>query len=141
MWMIIIVGFIIIYRLVPAGFVYQRNMFSSFLFFPGLVYWTYFFIGAIMVHRKAGLSVDKIDRLVVEGVYAKVRHPIYSADIILIWAIFFFYPSIHLFLASIWLTIVQLLWSRREEKSLIEKFGNEYIEYMKRVPGIFPKLL
>lgn len=139
MWLIVIVGILIVFWLVPARFVFPRNMFTSFLIFPAIIYWLYFFIGAVKVHRQAPLSVDKIDKLVTEGVYAKVRHPIYSADIILGWAIFFFYPDVRLLIGAHWLMFVLLFWMRREEKALIEKFGNEYLEYMRRVPKIFPK--
>ncbi len=77
MWLIVIVGIFIVFQLVSAHFVFPRNMFTSIIIFPAIVYWLYFFIGAAKVHRKAPLSVDKIDKLVKEGVYAKVRHPIY----------------------------------------------------------------
>lgn len=139
MWLIVIVGILIVFWLVPARFVFPRNMLASFLIFPAMIYWLYFFIGAVKVHRRAPLSADKIDKLVTEGVYAKVRHPIYSADIILGWAIFFFYPDVRLLIGAHWLMFVLLFWMRREEKALIEKFGNEYLQYMRRVPKIFPK--
>lgn len=140
MWLIVIIGILVVFWLVPARFVFPQNMFTSFLIFPVAIYWLYFFIGAVKVHRKAPLSVDKIDKLVMDGVYAKVRHPIYSADIILGWAIFFFYPDVRLLIGAHWLMFVLLFWMRREEKALTEKFGAEYQEYMRRVPKVFPKL-
>lgn len=140
MWLIVAVGVVIVFRLVPARFVFPRNMFTSFLILPAIIYWMYFFIGAVRVHRQAPFSVDKIDKLVTEGVYAKVRHPIYSADIVLDWAIFFFYPDVRFLIGASWLTVVLLFWMNREEKALIEKFGSEYLEYMRSVPKMFPKL-
>ncbi|HCU71066.1 MAG TPA: hypothetical protein DIC35_04955, partial [Candidatus Moranbacteria bacterium] len=89
---------------------------------------------------KAPLSADAIDRLVTEGVYEKVRHPIYSADIVLAWSIFFFYPDVRIFASVLWLTLVMSVWMKIEEKALIEKFGREYEGYRLRVPKIFPKL-
>jgi protein-S-isoprenylcysteine O-methyltransferase Ste14 len=139
MWLVVAVGIFAVFQLVPARFIFPRNMFTSFLMFPATIYWLYFFIGAVRVHRQAPLSADKIDKLVTEGVYAKVRHPIYSADIILGWSIFFFYPDVRFLVSAHWLMFVLLFWMQREEKALIEKFGSEYLEYMKRVPKMFPK--
>jgi len=140
MWLIVAGGIFIIFQLVPARFVWPRNMFTSALIFPAAFYWLYFFLGAIKVHRQAPLSANKINKLVTTGVYAQVRHPIYSADIILGWSIFFFYPDVRFLIGAHWLMFVLLFWMRREERALTEKFGAEYLEYMHRVPKIFPKV-
>ena len=139
MWLIVAVGMLVIFQLVPARVVFPRNMFTSFLILPALVYWLYFFTGAVKVHRQAPFSAEKIDKLVTEGVYAKVRHPIYSADIILGWAIFFFHPDVRFLIGAHWLMFVLLFWLHLEERALTEKFGAEYLEYRKRVPKLFPK--
>lgn len=139
MWLIVIAGIIVVFQFVSPRFVFPRNMFTSALIFPAFLYWFYFFIGAILVHRKAPLSADKIDTLVTNGVYNKVRHPIYSADIILGWAIFFLYPDVRFLLGAHWLMFVLLYWIRLEEKALTAKFGNQYLEYVKHVPRLFPK--
>lgn len=140
MWLIVLTGVFIIFQFVPARFVWPKNVFTSFLIIPAVGYWLYFFIGAIMVHHKAPLSADKIDRLVVGGVYGKVRHPIYSADIVLGWSLFFFYPDVRFLIGAHLLMFVLLFWVRLEEKALIEKFGNQYFEYSKNVPKLFPRI-
>lgn len=139
MWLIVIMGVITVFQFVSPRFVFARNMFTSALIFPAILYWLYFFVGAILIHHQAPLSVDKIDKLIIKGVYEKVRHPIYSADIILGWSIFFLYPDVRFLLGAHWLMFVLLYWMRLEEKALIEKFGNQYLKYMIRVPKIFPK--
>lgn len=140
MWVIIVAGILAVFQFVSPKFAIPRNMFTPFLIVPAISYWIYFFVGAIKVHRKAPLSADAIDRLVTEGVYEKVRHPIYSADIVLAWSIFFFYPDVRIFASVLWLTLVMSVWMKIEEKALIEKFGREYEGYRLRVPKIFPKL-
>lgn len=140
MWVIVIIGIFIVFQFISPRFVFPRNMFTSALILPAFLYWLYFLGGAILVHRKAPLSADKIDKLVTEGVYNKVRHPIYSADIILGWAIFFLYPDVRFLISAHFLMFVLLFWIRLEEKALIKKFGNQYLEYMKKVPKIFPRL-
>lgn len=140
MWLIVAAGIFIVFRYVPARFVFPRNTLMSLLIFPAFVYWFYFLFGAAKVHRQAPLSAEKIDRVVTKGVYGKVRHPIYAADIILGWSVFFFYPDVRFLIAAHWLMFVLLFWIRREESILIEKFGHEYLDYMRRVPKIFPSL-
>lgn len=139
MWLIVALGFGMIFALMMPRWVFPRNIFTSSLIVPAVFYWLYFFLGAIWVHRKAPLSADAIDRLVTWGVYGQVRHPIYAADIILGWAIFFFYPDVRFLLGTHWMMFVLLFWMRREEKALSEKFGVEYTDYMARVPKIFPR--
>lgn len=139
MWFIVFAGIFFIFKLVKFYFFIPRNVFTPFLIFPAILYWLYFFGGAILVHHKAPLSAEKIDKLVTEGVYNKVRHPIYSADIVLGWGIFLLYPSINFFLSAVWLTLVLLFWMKLEERALIKKFGNEYLEYRERVPMVLPR--
>ena len=79
--------------------------------------------------------------LVTSGVYALVRHPIYSA-----WIVFIF-PAVALLCRS-WLMLPASLVSyvifklliKREEKYLEEKFGQAYVDYRGRVNEIIPCL-
>ena len=139
MWLVVATGVFIAFQLVPARFLFPRNMFTSFLILPAMAYWLYFFIGAVKAHSQAAFSTDKISRIIKEGIYAKVRHPIYAADIILGWSILLFYPDARFLTGAIWLTAVLFFWMRLEERALIEKFGEEYREYRRRVPPVFPK--
>lgn len=139
MWLIVAAGFIVVFELVPVHFVFSRNIVSTFLIFPALTYRLYFFLGALKVHRQAPFSVERIGRLVAKGVYSQVRHPIYSAGIVLGWAVFFFYPDTRFLIRAHWLMFVLLFWMKREEDALTQKFGKEYLEYMRRVPKMFPR--
>ena len=92
--------------------------------------------------------ISKIDRevennkLVTTGIYAYVRHPIYAA---------FFYIAIGLILISqniILFILPVLFWAfltvamiKTEEKWLIEKFGEDYIDYSKKVNRFLPKVI
>lgn len=140
MWAIVLSGFFLIAEFVPARFVWGKSPLSWIFVAIAFAYWAYFFFGAIWVNRSAALSADKTKRIIKEGVYAKVRHPIYSADIVLGWGVFFFFPDVRFLVAAHWMMFVMLFWMRREEKALSEKFGSEYLEYMKNVPKLFPKI-
>jgi len=78
-------------------------------------------------------------RLVKTGIYGIVRHPLYLAGII----IFTFEPNItrNWLAVSILADAYFVFGAFIEEKRLIKTFGDEYIEYMKRVPGFLPKIL
>jgi protein-S-isoprenylcysteine O-methyltransferase Ste14 len=140
MWVIVLVGFFLIVHFTEHRFVFRQNAVSTTFLFFAVIYWLYFFLGALRVHRRAPLSVDKIDKLITGGVYGKVRHPIYAADILLGWAIFFFYPDVRLLLAAHLMMFVMIFWIRLEEQAMIAKFGDVYLQYKERVPKLFPKV-
>src|SRR3989338_1473704 len=106
MWLIVIIGIYVSFQLASNIRIFPRNIFTSLLIFPAGIYWLYFFVGALRVHRRAAVSAEKIDKIVTNGVYQIVRHPIYSADIILAWGIFFHWPYLKILLSVIFLTLV-----------------------------------
>jgi len=79
-------------------------------------------------------------RLVTTGVYAVCRNPIYSVWILLL------VPAIALLLRS-WLVLtlslvmylVVRLRIRKEEENLEALFGQEYLDYKRRVGAVFPR--
>ena len=75
-----------------------------------------------------------------KGMFRFVRHPIYQSEIILYLGLLGL--SISLAAAAIWVIAIFFLHyiSRYEEKLLLEKFGDEYQQYMKEVPMWFPRL-
>ena len=75
-----------------------------------------------------------------EGVFSIVRHPIYLSAILLYLALLFFSPSI--FATAVWFLIIvfYIHISKYEEKMLVEKFGNAYIDYMREVPMLIPRI-
>jgi protein-S-isoprenylcysteine O-methyltransferase Ste14 len=97
--------------------------------------------------QKLGVDFDpamrllKVPALVMEGPYARMRHPIYLAFLLMQIAV--------LFLTSNWLIgfsglaiIISVIAIRvpEEEKRLIEQFGDEYQNYMKHSGSLLPKL-
>ncbi len=84
-------------------------------------------------------NMPKNHRLIQDPPYRYVRHPSYLGYILMI-----------LSMTLIWGNIVTLIpWvaipgyyfiSKHEETILIEKFGQEYLEYMKQVKGFIPWL-
>jgi len=70
------------------------------------------------------------------ALYKFSRHPLYLGIIIVFWATPVMTTG-HLLFASIWTAYV-FIGIGYEEKDMIDRFGNSYIDYMKRVPQLFP---
>ena len=76
--------------------------------------------------------------LVTDGLYAIVRHPIYTGGLVLMWLI----PDMtinHLALIAV-LTLYTLIGAWFEERKLLTDFGAVYAEYKARVPMLIPKI-
>ena len=93
----------------------------------------------VMFPRRGGVLKGKsfvhTTRLVDTGIYAVVRYPQYLGGILAIFlATPLFYPH-WLFVVLGIPGVVILYWSTKsEEQRLIERFGDDYQSYMKRVP-------
>ena len=87
-----------------------------------------------------GLKKESNTSLKTDGIHSIIRHPLYTGTLLIALGYFFFNPL--LINAITFLSIVLYLpigihW---EEKKLIETYGEDYIEYKKEVPALFPRL-
>ncbi|MDA8171243.1 MAG: isoprenylcysteine carboxylmethyltransferase family protein [Nitrospiraceae bacterium] len=77
-------------------------------------------------------------RLVIRGLYGVIRHPLYTAGIL----IFTFVPIV----TRNWLTVSALAdlyfiyGALIEERRLLKRFGQDYRDYMKKVPRFIPRI-
>lgn len=140
MWAIIVVGGVILWFLVPKDRLFYSGMLGVVVLILGVVNWLYVGRAATSVHRQVARSVEGIDKLITEGIYAVVRHPIYAADIVLFWCAFIFFPALNVLGIVIWATVVFLFWANFEDRMLEEKFLDDYRAYKQRVPMIIPGL-
>lgn len=85
-------------------------------------------------------SIKSDDKLIVKGIYAYVRHPLYTGTILVLIGVFLYLPTISLAILCIIAFLYIEIGSRLEEKKLIEEFGNEYVEYAKTAKRYFPFL-
>lgn len=96
-------------------------------------------ISQVMRYFRGGYDTSELDErltLHIEGPYKFSRHPLYLFSILFL----LFRPVMDIFYLTFFLCIVAYFYAGSffEEKKLIEKFGDEYAEYRKRVPRIFP---
>lgn len=71
------------------------------------------------------------------GLYGIVRHPMYSAAIVLMWSLDSTLAEI---ITKVILTIYIVIGTILEERKLVKEFGVSYIEYQKEVPMLIPFL-
>jgi protein-S-isoprenylcysteine O-methyltransferase Ste14 len=78
--------------------------------------------------------------LVTTGPYGVVRHPIYLGAFIFLAALALLAANLLIILPTI--ALLTLLYAQlpEEERMLIERFGDEYRNYMKRTPRLIPGL-
>lgn len=101
------------------------------------------FLGISQVKRYLNktYSLNDLDEkmtLRISGPYKFMRHPIYFFSIIMILSI----PEMTVSRLVIVVCIIFYFYvgSIYEEKKLVKIFGDEYIEYQKNVPRIFPRI-
>lgn len=113
------------------------------LFIIGWVVWVFGMVlvmaPIVMFPRQGGVPKSKsfvnTTRLVDTGIYAIVRHPQYTGGIYAIFlTTFLWYPHWLFGVLGVIGTAVVYMSCREEDHHLIEKFGNDYAAYMKRVP-------
>jgi len=81
-------------------------------------------------------------RLLMDGPYARVRHPFYSGFLLLAIRLFLLVTIMETMMLSIMSFAVIAVYIPREEDALIKQYGNAYREYVERVkwrliPGIY----
>jgi len=85
-----------------------------------------------------GLRTLPNQKLIKHGIYRHIRHPISLAAIIYSVGIPLFFSSLYGFFLMLGLVPLILYRIKIEEKMLIEKFGDEYREYMKTTKKLIP---
>ena len=75
-----------------------------------------------------------------DGAFGRVRHPIYLGSIVIYLG--FVVSTMSVLTAVIWIVIISFyhFLARYEEKLLLEKFGQDYEQYMNEIPMWIPSL-
>jgi protein-S-isoprenylcysteine O-methyltransferase Ste14 len=119
---------------------------------PGWMRWLGFAIGLlsisliIWIQLELGrqfspqLQIRQEHQLIKRGPYAHIRHPLYTAlfsfglSLALLTANWFFVAFFFIFLVGLLMRVP------KEERMLLEQFGNEYETYMLHTGRFFPKM-
>ena len=91
-------------------------------------------------HRLAFKQLGETPRVIREGVFGIVRHPMYLSEILLYLGLLLF--SLSLAAACVWGLAIGFLHfiARYEEHQLLAHFGEDYREYMQEVPMWLPSI-
>lgn len=116
------------------------RMFGIVIFVLSLFYFRW-------IHKTLGtnwsptLEIRKGHQLIKTGPYKTIRHPMYTqiwlwtfAQVLLISNLVAGFSGI-----TVW-AILYFIRVPKEEKMMIENFGDEYLKYMKKTSKIFPKI-
>jgi len=89
------------------------------------------------VHRQGHEKTEQIEAIVTAGMYAIVRHPMYTS-------LFLIYFGLALVWGIVWMLVPAALWSiitvataMKEEQLLLQRFGSAYEDYLRKVPYRF----
>jgi protein-S-isoprenylcysteine O-methyltransferase Ste14 len=103
----------------------------------GLFAWAHQALGK---NWTAILASSEKQKMVITGPYRHVRHPMYTAFFVIGFG--FLFLSANWFVSIIYLGTLTMMYMARvsaEEKMMIDHFGNDYREYMKRTGRLLPR--
>jgi len=114
---------------------------NSLIFVPLFIVGAWFGIKGVVQTSLRVAETHRAERVVVTGVYSIVRHPQYFGGVIAHIGFSVFLSALYSLLATPFVIAVIYVVSRKEESELIREFGEEYANYKKGVPMVFPKML
>ncbi|MHA1907499.1 MAG: methyltransferase family protein [Candidatus Thorarchaeota archaeon] len=127
-------------------FVFRPSEIQPLLFISGL------FIGAvgawiakraaavISVSTVADMRTDRLPELITDGLYSRIRHPLYLATILFLIALALIYPFGQVITFSGALVVYTLIGAYLEERKLIAHYGDEYLNYKRQAGFVLPRL-
>lgn len=140
LYLVAVLGVFVIFFFVPPSTLLPSIPVGFIILLLAILYWLYFSIGAIHIHKRAHANLENVDSVVTSGVYGLVRHPMYGSNILLVWALFIVFPDLKVLMSVFWVSIVIVIWIELEERGLAQKFGNEYKTYRSQVPKLIPRI-
>lgn len=80
------------------------------------------------------------EEFVTTGILKHIRHPLYSATILLVFGYFLFEPTLATLTSMICIFLYLPIGIYLEEKKLIQQYEGRYLQYKKEVPALIPKM-
>jgi protein-S-isoprenylcysteine O-methyltransferase Ste14 len=119
---------------IPSPWVYVMTILQGLAVFTLVagIMQTGLFEFAGLAHLSAAYDDSKPAGLVVDGLYAYIRHPLYTAGMVFIWLS----PEMTVNRLVVWVifTLYIIIGAYFEEKKLLTDFGPAYAEYKARTP-------
>jgi protein-S-isoprenylcysteine O-methyltransferase Ste14 len=128
---------------IPPEYLFPKDQTSKVI---GLIIATFGFLLAKLAFRPIsfsefmGIKPEQDRSLITSGIYARMRHPLYTALILGVIGFLVFSPTYTNLVHAICIIIYLFIGIHYEERRLIAHFGKEYEEYKKLTPMLFPTL-
>jgi protein-S-isoprenylcysteine O-methyltransferase Ste14 len=74
--------------------------------------------------------LPKAEKIISRGLYSKIKHPLYLSQLLVLGGAILYIDDSRLWWLFIAISILQFYRSKKEEKVLLEKFGDDYKNYM-----------
>ena len=108
-------------------------------------------IGALVQLRTQGhpgtrddpelLGFERTGKLVTDGIYGAIRHPMYLSLMLFAWGLFFKQPALLTAGLAVLASLFLYITARVEESECMAAFGDDYRAYMRRTRMFIPGLL
>jgi protein-S-isoprenylcysteine O-methyltransferase Ste14 len=98
--------------------------------------WTHVVLGTLW---SAQLQLRTNHRLITSGPYSRIRHPMYTAILVWVTSLGFVIANWVPIIFAVLVAVILVARVPREEQMIVERFGDEYREYMKRAGRFLPK--
>lgn len=83
----------------------------------------------------------EVRKLVTEGPYDSVRHPLYLGELLILCGLSLMYFSMTAFAGLVLFTVLQVIRARVEEAQFLKEYGLEYERYQQRTGFFFPNVM
>ncbi|MCS3901935.1 methyltransferase family protein [Methanococcus voltae] len=88
-------------------------------------------------HKKGHSKASEINKVVNTGIYGKVRHPMYTSILLIIWGIYLAWNFVYTSIVPVGATLLIFILAKKEEEYLSNNLGDEYLKYKKNVKWMF----
>lgn len=99
----------------------------------------FFGLSLIVMGWKRIYKARKKDKLVTEGIYRYIRHPQYTGIYLAVFGQLIHWPTLLTLLLFPVIVVAYYRLARKEERAMLERFGEYYMAYMEGVPMFFPR--
>ena len=100
----------------------------------------FFGIALISAGWREVYRARKEERMAVAGPYAVVRHPQYTGLFLIVFGEgVVHWPTLFSLAAFPFIVLAYAALARKEERQMLNRFGEEYLDYCRRVPMFFPR--
>jgi protein-S-isoprenylcysteine O-methyltransferase Ste14 len=89
---------------------------------------------------RMAVSETQKSALITDGMFARVRHPIYALQMLLMLCSVLIVPTVPMIVVALAHLVVMNLKARNEERHLLKLHGGRYQAYLKRTGRFFPRL-